>query len=63
MYLVVPYTAKSHGIAVISEESKVFFTRYERKTVDVVDVDGSGRKTIYAGVEHLLGLAIDSKQG
>ena len=46
----------------ISEEAKVFFTTYDGGSVDVVDADGSSRKTIYAGERKLLGLAIDSKQ-
>ena len=61
-YLVVPYTVQSFGIVVLSEEAKVFFTRYVQGAVDVVHVDGSGRTSIYTGGQYLLGLAIDSKQ-
>ena len=46
----------------LSEEAKVFFTKNEQGTVNVVHADGSGRNKIYAGGELLLGLAIDSKQ-
>ena len=62
MYLVVPYSVQSRGVAVISEEGKVFFTIYEERRVDVVNMDGSGRTNIYTGGHHLIGIAIDSKQ-
>ena len=62
MNLIVPYTVLSFGIVVLSEEAKVFFTRYVQGAVDVVHVDGSGRTNIYTGGQHLIGLAIDSKQ-
>ena len=46
----------------LSEEGKVFFTLFEEKRVDVVNVDGSGRTNIYTGGQRLIGIGIDSKQ-
>ena len=62
MCLAVPYTVTSFGIAVISEEAKVFFTRYYGGAVNVVHADGSGRSRIFRSEQNLLGLAIDLKQ-
>ena len=62
MYLIVPYTAKSLGIAVLSEEAKVFFTTHRKGTVEVLHVDEGDNTTIYAGGQQLTGLGIDSKQ-
>ena len=62
MCLVVPYTVTSFGIAVISEEAKVFFTKNGEGTVNVVHADGSDRSRIFRSEQNLLGLAIDLKQ-
>ena len=53
----------SMGMALYSEEDKVYFTTYNSGTVEVVTTDGSGRTTLYEDKSRrLICIAIDKRQ-
>ena len=56
------YTGRSLGVAVHSEEEKVFFTTYDGRAVEVVKADGSDRTNLFNGTEYLLGMTLDTKK-
>ncbi|KAK2156952.1 hypothetical protein NP493_1913g00029, partial [Ridgeia piscesae] len=53
----------SLGVAIYSEEDKVYFTTYYSGTVEVVNADGTGRTKLYEDKSsRLICIAIDKRQ-
>ncbi|KAI0222558.1 hypothetical protein LSAT2_026186, partial [Lamellibrachia satsuma] len=51
-----------HGLAIDPVERKLYFSNYEDRNIEVVGVDGSGRKTITNCTGNPLGLTINLKE-
>ena len=51
------------GLFVDPVEQKLYFTDYERKTLEVANVDGSERKTLATSSAHMKGVTLDHNKG